>query len=145
MTATRWNRAVAGSGLVRLLGGGLRDAECRLARLTAPSARDESRVVEIVGDSAVVRGAQRVAHSVTAAGGGSAIAGAVAAYVAPWAAAWRARETGLVLTVAALTYIGLSRLGDVPPGWLWLILPLLAATAGVMLVLGSWPARADRP
>ena len=57
------------------------------------------------------------------------------------AAAWRevpaSRQrftAGLALLAAAATHVALMLTGPVPPGWLWLLLPGLFATAGLMLM-----------
>ena len=55
---------------------------------------------------------------------------------------WPVRRllAGTVLLIGTAVHVGLTGWQTAPPGWLWLIVPGIAATCGLLLVAASGPA-----
>ena len=98
---------------------------------------DDRRVIRVVESSLMFGLADRALARAWHAAASS------VALVVAWrvAAAWREvpasrqrRTAGLALLAAVATHVSLMLTGPVPPGWWWLLLPGLFATAGLMLM-----------
>jgi hypothetical protein len=143
MIRARWNAALRTSAAWRCLTAGVREAERRVARLTAPAAVDDARVVRMADGSLVVGAIGRLAVRAATAARESRLA----RRAGPWWHAWqgegpaaRQRAAGLVLLTAAGTHVVVLVLGaGVPPGWQWLILPSIGAVIGALLMVGLAP------
>jgi hypothetical protein len=120
---------------------GLRDAERRLPLLRPIRPSDQQEIETIVRASwlfRVVDGAvDRLAH----AWNNSVAVGAVQRAWIGLELAEKRLLVGLVLVVAALVHVGLVWWHEVPPSWLWLILPALAAALGVVFLMFASVAR----
>ncbi|MDO8680089.1 MAG: hypothetical protein Q7R30_16315 [Acidobacteriota bacterium] len=57
----------------------------------------------------------------------------------PWAE--RRRAVGTTLMTAVIVHVGLAAWEGASPGWLWLILPGMAAAVGGLLIAASGPSR----
>lgn len=67
----------------------------------------------------------------------------VAARVSAWLPIVRSR-TGQVLVTTSLTHLALMVTIAHPPSWLWLILPSIAFTAGLVLIVTVPPGQRPR-
>jgi hypothetical protein len=114
---------------------GLRDAERRLPLLKPVEPRDHDRVLALARSSRVVRFMHRVIGVAAGAVESSAVVAAVRRLVGGPDEGHRWRALGVALVVAALVHIGLVVWHELPPSWLWLIVPGFAVVAGVVLML----------
>lgn len=132
------------SGLWRFLSVGISDAVRSLSRLTDRVGPDEAAVARVIESSATVAAVTRLrAHARTAA--------RTSLIATAWRTAWRewreqslsdrTRSTGLALLTAAGVHLGLSLWRRPVAGWLWLVVPVLAAAFGALMAVA--PARAQ--
>jgi len=122
------------SALSRFLREGVIDAERRVAALTSPQPVDEPRVVALVESSVAVGLVSRAVRNVARAYESSWLVAKVEGVVREWWIArpwrWQRFAGGVILVVAALTYVGLYLLQQSPVGWLWFLVPALALIVG---------------
>ena len=128
------------NALSRFLDGGLADAEQRIARRLPPPLTDHPWVAHVVASGIVARGIARV----IAAGRASLGSSRVLARLRPLAASWQAadwasqrRGLGVLLLAAVATHLVLVLASTAPRGWLWLILPGIAAAVGLLLLAAA--------
>lgn len=120
----------------RLSGRILQGLEHGLARLTVPAAKDEPHVTAVIGESAIVKtidSALATAHRLAAS---SAAGSAVRQFREEWAATpagQRRQARGIMLLVAALAYIAIAA-PSAPPGWMWLLIPMVVLAAATLLI-----------
>lgn len=125
----------SGSVIRRFVVRGLRDAEVRLRRITRPDPAMEAEVVGVVEQSAVVRGLNAALLWVRASGGSSIVVATVSRLWEQTAGAPHMRRlAGVVLLTAAVVHVLMMAAVGGAPGWLWLIVPGLAAAAGLLLL-----------
>ena len=130
------------TGIARFVDAGLTDAEQRIASRLPPPVIDDPWVARVVESGVLARALTWSIRS-----GRSAVATSRAVAIvrvtttswrhAPWAA--RRRTAGLCLLVAVITHVVLVGALNRPVGWLWLILPGIAAMVGFVLVAASVP------
>lgn len=126
--------------MTRLLRILVRDAEQRAARITAREPLDEPHVSAVLQTSVVFGTADEVVHRLWRATERSAAWTSARAAMARWnRLPWmRQRFTlGATLLVAVGVHLSLTAWQGQGPGWLWLILPGIAATVGVLLIIAS--------
>lgn len=110
--------------------------------MTASAQPDEAGVAEVLASSATLRGVATAINRLRAASGTSVFVAAAVARVSAWrdqSATERVRSTGIALLAAAATYISLSIWRRPVAGWLWLVIPGLAAAFGALMA--AVPAR----
>lgn len=123
--------------LSRFFRAGIRDAESRLARLTAPTPLDETRVIPLLQSSAALGVLDRLFWLFRRASDSSVLAVAARRAVAEWSrlpSSAQRSAAGTILLAGALTHLSLIYSERVPPGWAWLILPSMAAVIGGALL-----------
>ena len=145
-----WNRAVRSSGLWRFVSVGVGDARRSLARLTAEVPVDETGVPEVFASSATLGAVVAGIGNLRAAARSSVLVAAATALATAWreqSPAARAQSSGIALLTSAGTYVGLSLWRQPVAGWLWLVVPVLAASFGALLTLapGRGPSANTRP
>ena len=125
----------------RFVREGLLDAERRVATLTSPQPVDEPRVVAQFESSAVFGFAGRAVDTFARAYESSSLVAWMDGAIREWWTArpwqWRRFAGGVVLVVAAVTYLSLYLLQRQPVGWLWLLLPGLALLVGGLSIAAS--------
>ena len=128
------------SAFKRFIDAGLRDADRRLSWFVRPLSVDTPDLVSVADSSIAVRGAERMLAIARRAAMSSRLAG----YAATSAAEWRHWPSGaqrfgagITLLAAVAVHVGLTLWVQPPPGFFWLIVPGLAAAAGMLLVLAS--------
>jgi hypothetical protein len=127
-------------GLGAFLVSGLRDAERRLRASVDAGPVDDRAVARVAGRSAVVRAVDR-----GLAFGERVLQASMAGRM--WTrmrTAWDSRPAssrlqaiGAALLVAVASHLALQLWQGAPAGWLWLVLPVLAAFSGLVLVAAS--------
>ena len=143
MTKSWWS-AVRSSGLWRFVRVGTGDAVRSLARLTDRVGPDEAGVAGVIESSATITAVARVLSHLQVAAHTSVIAMAWSAQWTAWreqSPADRTRSTGVAFLAAAGVHLGLSLWRRPVAGWLWLVVPALAAAFGALMVVA--PARAQ--
>ena len=128
------------TALRTFVGRGMQDAESRLARLTTPVDDPDDVAVSVVETSGTFRLLASTVDWVERAAHGSTIvawcrrldsrrraAGAMA----------QRRLVGVILLVAALVHVLLASTLGATPGWLWLVVPGVALTTGLLLMAAS--------
>jgi hypothetical protein len=129
------------SAVSRFFGAGVRDAERRIAALTASRPDDEPRVVSQLESSAVFGVVSRAVNLLACAYESSALVTMATRLIdhSYTSASWGCRRfsAGVVLVVAAATYVGLYLVQQSPTGWLWLVVPAMAAIIGALLIAAS--------
>lgn len=126
--------------LVRFLAIGLRDAEARLARLTAPAGAQDAGLWDVLDDSRPGRAASRLSRAIKRSAAHSRAAGRSRTMAQGWVSLTplaRMRAVGVVVIAAAATHITLAWPYRTPGGW-WLILPLTALVFGMAALTLSW-------
>lgn len=126
--------------MTRLLNLILRDAEQRGSRLTAPERLHDPQMSAVLNGSAVFamvdRGVRRLRRAAQ-----TSEANAIAQRTfGRWhGLAWTQQRLmlGMTLLIAVGVHLGLRIWQEPDPGWLWLILPAIAAAIGALLVAGS--------
>ena len=124
----------------RFFSEGLRDAERRLGRLTAGVPLDHPRLVDVITASGAVGLGARVFAFTSRAGSSSAVVAAASRGAEWWRGLGSADQRlalGVVLFTAAAVHVALVMGRGDSPGWLWAILPGIAAAAGCLLVGAS--------
>jgi hypothetical protein len=145
--SSRWTTAVRSSGLWRFLSVGVGDAVTRLARVTACEAPDEADVVRAVETSSVVAAIERVLDAVSAAARTSVVVRLATARSKAWLGqplVRRARGAGVALLTAVAVHLALAFWQGPMAGWLWLVIPALAAAFGALLALAPSRGLPDR-
>ena len=122
-------KSAADSALWRFFAHGIQHAESRLRRLTQPDDARDAELIAVLEDSAVARAIEVVDARVHAARSTSVLWSALA----PAPSGWR---WGPLILIAVATHAALM-LPQGPVGWLWMIIPALAAAAGLLLVLSE--------
>lgn len=105
-----------------------------------PLVNDDPRVTRALGDSVLLRAADAALAWVWAAADRSRTGLALQRAAGQWrdqAAAERLTVIGVALLTASFVYAGLTVTHEMPPGWLWVVPPAIAATVGMILLLGS--------
>ena len=106
-----------------------------------PPATDDPRVVDALEQSVLIRACSTVLDTMWHAAEASRVA-EMANQAIGWWTSHRLSERRTSIGIAAMTgaavHVALVAAQQPPPGWLWLVLPALAATTGAMLAL--WPA-----
>lgn len=101
----------------------------------------------ILESSFVIRLAGRAITAISQASGQSAFLAPVRTARAAWqvqSVTIKQRALGIVLLTAAATYSGLAIWKQDPPGWIWMIVPVLAMTIGGLLIAASPDHRQDQ-
>ena len=104
----------------------------------------DRRVAAVIESSVVFGALDRSLALVWRAVRGSAVAARVIAMVTTWRGAAmrpRRRAIGTALVAAVVTHLLLTLATQVPPGWLWLIVPGLTAAIGGLVIAASGAAR----
>lgn len=135
------------SAVSRFFGLGVRDAERRIAALTAVRQDDEPRVLAQLESSVTFGVVNRgVNHLVRAYETSTIVTSAARLFERSYTSrSWRRRrfDAGVVLVVAAATYVSLYLVQQSPTGWLWLAVPAMTAIIGGLLIAASGgPGRA---
>lgn len=125
----------------------LRDAERRAARLTVSDQLDDRRLSTVLNSSAafaMVDGAVRRFWRAMEMSEANAIAHRT--YARWQGLAWTRQRfmLGSTLLAAVAVHVGLRIWQGPDPGWLWLILPVTAATIGALFIVGSLAPEAGR-
>lgn len=121
----------------RFFSEGLRDAERRIGHLTAGVPLDDPRVVEVISASRAVGLGARVFAVTSRAIASSAVVAAASRGADRWRLLGSSDQrlaAGVVLITAAAVHLALVMGRGDAPGWLWAILPGIAAAAGCLLV-----------
>ena len=133
------------SRLALFVRAGLADADRRIGRLTAPATLDEPWVLTTIASGTIARTLVHTLQRCGAAIQTSACVRMGRSLTAPWLeAGWaiQRRASGALLLVAAVVHVLLILRVGVPPGWLWIMPPAVAAALGGLLWLaGSPPVR----
>jgi hypothetical protein len=119
---------------------GLVDADRRLSRIFAARPVDDRWVVETIERSYLYRVVAAVGGTVARAAATSWSLRAVRAVVERWTATpsgERRRAAGVMLVVAVFTHVALRFWQGHEPGWLWTVLPSVAAAIGLLLIVTS--------
>ena len=98
--------------------------------------RDDPDVVRSLSASYLLRPVDAAIRAVWRGAAVSRTAGVYQRARARWGLltpAGRHARIGIILVVAAVTHVGWQWWQEPPPGWLWLMVPGLAAAAGAML------------
>ena len=101
---------------------------------------DDSRVVRALSASALIGFVDRSIARVWTAAATSQAGRAFERTIAPWRSASSAERsllTGIVLVIAPITHVALAVTSEMPAGWLWLVLPGMSATVGVLLIASA--------
>jgi hypothetical protein len=129
------------SAVSRFLREGLLDAERRVATLTSPQPVDDARVMAQVESSAAFAVVSRVVNYVARGYESSSFVARADRMIGEWwlARSWRWRRFagGVILVVAAVTYLGLYLLQQSPVGWLWFLVPALALVIGALSIVAA--------
>lgn len=135
-----WARARRTSGFRRFVTCGAGDAVHRLGRLTSPESVDETGVALVLARSTAVRSVDRIVNGLEA----SARTSVFAAWWLGRRTSWlnqspvaRERQIGVFLMTAAIVHLALSMAQGHPAGWLWLVVPAVAAAAGAPMACAS--------
>ena len=113
---------------------GLRDAERRLPLLRPISREDRQAIFTIAESSTVFRWIDRVITTLTRVAASSVAVHLVRETWSALLTGQRRLALGLVLIVAASVHVSLVAWHEVPASGLWLIVPGLAVSAGLLLV-----------
>lgn len=122
---------------------GFSDAEQRLAGITLGAPADDPRVTQVITASRAVGAVGRVLGIVGAAAESSAFVAAGREAVERWrhlAPPAQRLAGGVTLMTAAAVHVSLTLWRGITPGWLWLILPGMAAAVGGLLLAASGSA-----
>jgi hypothetical protein len=114
---------------------GLRDAERRLPLLKPIRSSDQQEIETIVRASWLFRVVDRAVGTLAHAWDNSVAVGGVRRTWGGLELAQKRLLVGLVLLVAALVHVGLVWWHEVPPSWLWLILPALTVALGAVFLM----------
>lgn len=104
--------------------------------------KDDPRVARALGASVLLRAADAAIAIVWDAASRSRAGQAAARAHRQWrdqSPSARLTVTGLALVTASLVHVGLTVTHDMPPGWLWVAPPAIAATVGMLLLVGARP------
>lgn len=107
--------------------------------MTRPTV-DDPRVTRALGESALLRMIDTAIASVWVAAGQSHTVTAVTRAYVQWHQQphhERLTMVGVALLTASVVHLGLIVTQETPPGWLWLVPPAIAATIGLLLLLGA--------
>lgn len=107
--------------------------------MTRP-AGDDRRVTRALGASALLRIVDSAIVTVWDAAGQSRTGTIVKRAREQWfaqAPLERFKTVGVALLSASVVHLGLTATHEVPPGWLWLVPPAMAATIGLLLLAGA--------
>ena len=123
--------------IARFIRDGLTDVDRRLAvsRLHEPDDAVATRMIESSHVYALVSGAVTWCNRVAR---GSALMNGARGAIATWQRSDRMRRhwvLGGTLASASCVHLVLSQWLGHPPGWLWLLVPVLALLAGALLML----------
>jgi uncharacterized protein (DUF2345 family) len=108
------------------------------------TAGDDPRVVEALRSSVLLGAASSVMHAMWRGVSASRTAAQMTAAKDEWdrhSRQDRQFAVGVMLVTAAVTGVGLIAAHEMPPGWLWLVLPGIAATLGALGIAGQLAAR----
>ena len=111
-----------------------------------PDPGDE-QVVALLESSALVRRADRAVQLAATEIRSSVVAATLRRVTAGWLAvtpAGRRFSIGLTRVVAALVNVVLTSVTGSIPGWLWTVIPGLAAAIGVVMMMSGAAARAEQ-
>ena len=125
----------------RFFRAGFGDLEARLSRVLPPPICDDPGVIRTVESGAIGGGLTGLLQRSRAAFASSVTAEVVRRVTSSWHDAhWSARRrgAGILLIVAALVHLALG-LSSSAAGWLWMVIPVLAAVVGVLAIAASVP------
>jgi len=111
-----------------------------------PDPGDE-HVVALLESSAIVRRADRAVQLAATEIRSSLVAATMRGAAAAWFAvtpAGRRFSIGLTLVVAALVNVVLTSVTGSIPGWLWMVIPGLAAAIGAVMMMSGAAARTEQ-
>jgi hypothetical protein len=103
-----------------------------------------ARVIALIENAAVARWPASVMRRVGAAARTSGAMATAGRLAASWRALGRSqqrRASGIVLITAALAHLAAVALHQVPPGWMWLVLPGIVLAEGIVLMLAGSSSR----
>ena len=126
--------------IARFVNAGLTDAETRIVRRLPPATIDDPWVTRVVASGVLARGLSWVIRTGRRAVATSRVAAIVGGATASWQnTGWAARRwaAGLFLLAAVITHVSLTVAAQDPAGWLWLVLPGIAAMVAVVLIVAS--------
>lgn len=107
--------------------------------MTLPT-NDDPRVARALSASVLLRALDALIAIVWDAAGGSRTGMAVKGARQQWRdrqPSARLTMIGVALLTASLVHIGLTVTHEMPPGWLWVVPPAIAATIGMLLLAGA--------
>lgn len=125
------------NGLGRFVKHGLVDLDRRLGRIAAPSCNRDDVALHIVESSRAFSVVASILRRVETAAGGSMFYRRVLHASARWAqmtGSERHRTTGSILLLASTLHVVLSAFFAENPGWLWLVVPVIAISIGVVFI-----------
>jgi hypothetical protein len=108
---------------------------------------DDEQVVALLASSALVRRADRAVQLTAKVIRSSAAADTLRRAAAAWSVGRSARRRfsiGLILVVASVVNVGLTTATGSVPGWLWMVIPGLAAAIGAVMMVFGAAAREER-
>jgi hypothetical protein len=106
-----------------------------------------SAALRIVERSVFVRWPARVMDRLTASLRSSVVRPHIQSIAAVWRGVERAtrlRAVGIMLIAATIAHVAVTALQRVPPGWMWLVIPGIAAAQGIVLVVAGSAMRDTR-
>jgi uncharacterized membrane protein HdeD (DUF308 family) len=116
-------------------------------RLSQQADPVDEQVVALLASSALVRRADRAAQLAAKEIRSSAVADTLRRAAAAWSVVTAARRRfsiGLTLVVSSVVNVGLTTATGSVPGWLWMVIPGLAATIGAVMMVFGAAAREER-
>jgi hypothetical protein len=126
MKLARW---AADSGLWRFFAHGIQHAESRVSRLTEPGDARDRELIAVLEGSMLARAARRVDAAMRAARSTSRLWPGLATARSEW-------RWGPPILIAVATHAMLI-LSQGTIGWLWMVIPAVAAAAGLLLVMSE--------
>jgi hypothetical protein len=133
-----WSAAARESGLWRFLKAGTADGVARLARVVRVEPPDDRAVAAACASSAIFGGIDRFVALLHRAWSDSRTARILDPCHRSWEArpiAARNRSIGIALLAASATDAALASWRRPAAGWLWLVVPALAAAFGLLMAL----------
>jgi hypothetical protein len=125
------------NGLGRFVKHGLVDLDHRLGRIAAPLSNRDDVALGIVESSRAFSLVASILRGVETAARGSVFYQRVRHASARWAHMTRSdrhRATGSMLLLASTLHVVLSTTFAANPGWLWLVVPVIAMSIGVVFI-----------